>query len=379
MPPTVTGPSSIKPRHVNLFGLGTIILSVGVVTLTIRTLQGSGTGDSCALTSDGSTPVLAGTLVHESPVLAIPTQVRVHGNYLVVIDAGSDSAVHAFHRTDGRFVRSFGRRGKGPGEFTGAWSLAPSRTSPAVVWVYDLPLRRFTPLTLEGEHDTSTPSAMTFGGPAIPLGPLWLTDSTIASLGLYLDGRIALYDSRGQVKTTLFENSRPSAVQPLAEQATLVRHPSLPVFFAANRYQRSIQILDLSTERLNTSPTHRRPKTSAISLDQLAYLDAAATDEHVYALFSGRDGQAFGQRATFGTCIHRFNWDGIDRGSFRLETEVISIAVDDSSKTLYAIRHAPTPAILRYDMSGALDSLSPPPAASPFAEQRPGEARPRSR
>ena len=325
--------------------------------------------------------VLNGTVVHDSPVLAIPTQLRVHGNYLLVIDAGSDSAVHAFNKRDGGFVQSFGRRGKGPGEFTGAWSLAPSLTSPVVVWVYDLPLRRFTPLTLEGTEDISKPRAVTFDGPGIPLGPLWLTDSTIASLGFYLDGRMALYDAGGHLETTRFESSWSAAVQPQAEQAMLVRHPTRPLFLAANRYRSSIQILDLATERLSdvTSPAHAPPKTGAISFEQFAYLDAAATHEYVYALFSGRHSQTFGRRATYGTCIHRFDWDGIDRGAFRLDTDVISIAVDDSSKTLYAIRHAPTPAILRYNLSSAGNWLIPPPVVSPFAEPRLDGARPHSR
>ncbi len=57
--------------------------------------------------------------------LGMPTKIAAVGDHVVVIDAASDAALHVINRMDGEWIRSFGGRGEGPGEFTGAWSLDP--------------------------------------------------------------------------------------------------------------------------------------------------------------------------------------------------------------------------------------------------------------
>ena len=68
--------------------------------------------------ADG-TITLKATVLNASSALALPSGLGVVGQYLVVIDDASDSVLHVLDRHDGTWMRSLGRRGRGPGEFFG--------------------------------------------------------------------------------------------------------------------------------------------------------------------------------------------------------------------------------------------------------------------
>lgn len=300
---------------------------------------------------------LEGSVINASPVLAMPTRLEIVGDYLAILDAASDSALHVVDRHTGVLVRSLGRRGRGPGEFQGAWALDGARHHDAAVWVYDVSLRRLTRVPLEGEG-VSTPQRwrmISLADGTLLTESRWLDDETLLVAGLFDDELVAFYDSAGRRfgRRAVRDRGTTAGWAPQARQARLVVHPTGTLAALASRYESRVELLALASGaatkiegRAGLSPDEQSPP----SLDRIHYVDVAATAHSVVAVYSGRDSREYGVRAPFGRCLQVFDWYGILRGAFRLDTDVLAIAIDEEEHLLYALVHDPVPAVVRFPL-----------------------------
>jgi hypothetical protein len=297
--------------------------------------------------------LLESTVINASDALALPTGLALVGDYLVVLDAASDSVLHVVDRRDGRLVRSLGRRGRGPGEFDGPWSLDVAEGAAPAVWVWDVPLRRLTHVPLIPDSDAplrETRQLRLADGVALT-EPRWLGTDTIVSPGLAADTRLVLYDSTGQRIGGLGDGMPADPTQAFqATQAELALRPELPVFAVASRYVSRIALVSSSGSESVTieGPVSVNEDRPTVALDHFAFLDVAGTREHVVALFSGRSRDDFGGRAVFGACLQVFDWQGVLKGAYRLDSDLIAIAVDRDESAVYGVRHDPVPAVVRF-------------------------------
>jgi len=334
-----------------LLALGAAYLSLGGSVASHEPMV----ADRC-VSGDAAPTILPATVLSASPALALPSGLGVVGQYLVIIDDASDSVLHVLDRHDGTWVRSLGRRGRGPGEFHGAWSLDPARNAPPSVWVYDLPLRRLTevPLLPKPTDRRVEPRMVRLTDGAVLTGPHWLTPNSIVTTGFLVDARLALYDSTGRRIGGLGTPGR-LADQPIqATQARLTSHPQKQVLALANRYTSHIELVSLASQKLETvtGPIPVNDGGATVELDRFGYVDAAATAQRVVALFSGRESEEFGARAVFGACLHTFDWQGTFREAYRLDSDVLAIAASADGEFVYAVRHEPTPAVVRFRLPG---------------------------
>jgi len=330
--------------------LGAVALGMTASVLTARTKPAHAPG-----AADGTAPpVLTGTVLNAPPVLALPKRIAVVGDYLVVIDAASDSALHVFDRHTGRLVRSMGRRGKGPGEFDGAWALSRDARSDGAVWVYDLPLRRLTLVPLSARADVWGPARrmLRLSDGAVLTEPQWISPDTILSLGFLMDGRVALFDSTGHRTGAMGRPPfSPEAGQPMqAAQALLAARPDHRRYAIANRYVSRLELLDLARGTIESvaGPVPVNTGPSVVDLGQFAYVDVAAAATRIVALFSGRDRAEYEGTAGFGNVLHVFDWEGHFLGAYRLDADVLAITLDRGGDVVYALRHDPAPAVVRY-------------------------------
>ena len=269
-----------------------------------------------------------------------------------VLDDASDSVLHVLDRHDGTWVRSLGRRGRGPGEFLGAWSLDPASSLSPSVWVYDLPLRRLTQVPLlPGLTGTrAEPRIVRLADGAVLTGPHWLTPDSIVTAGFLVDARLAMYDSTGRRIGGLGTPGRLENQPIQATQARLTPHPRKQVLALASRYTSHIELVRPPSRTIEkvAGPIPVNDVGPTVDLDRFGYVDAAATPNRVVALFSGRESEAFGTRAPFGACLHTFDWNGTYREAYRLDSDVLAIAASTEGEFVYGVRHEPTPAVVRY-------------------------------
>jgi len=302
----------------------------------------------------GAPSELAATVLHASPKLAIPTRLEVVGDFVTVLDAAADSVLHVVNRHTGALVRSLGRRGRGPGEFYGAWALDVAKEGEDVVWVYDLSLRRLTrvPLTLSA-GSAAEPAMVSLTDGRLVMEPRWRDADTLLSAGLFNDARLELYDVGGRhVRRVGQAVSQPPSQPPQANQTRLALDPGGRLAALVYRYQSTLEIVEIASGATRTiegpvDVTMHRPSGT---LDRFAYVDVAATPRWIVALFSGRDVRAYGLDAPFGRCLHVFDWRGDLAAAFELDADALAIATESDGRFVYALRHQPTPAVIRFTL-----------------------------
>jgi len=308
----------------------------------------------------GVAEVLHGQMLNASPRLAIPTRLELVGDYLAVLDAASDSVLHVVNRHTGTLVRSLGRRGRGPGEFYGAWALDVAGGDSSI-WVFDISLGRLTLVPLhEGVGGSNSPErwrmiSLADGSPIMEAR--WLGPRTLLTTGLFHDMKAAVYDTTGRrIERIAAREARLASGERLqVYQTRLAMHPSKRLAALASRYESTLEVLSPRTgavRRIDDPGGGHPPNEAAASLDRIAYVDVAVTATSIVALYSGRDAREYGARAPFGRCLQIFDWAGQLLNVFRLDGDVLALAVDADGRFVYALRHDPAPAVVRYMLPG---------------------------
>ncbi|HEX6938777.1 MAG TPA: BF3164 family lipoprotein [Longimicrobiales bacterium] len=315
---------------------------------------------------------LTAGIVTEAEFLGLPRDIEVVGPHLVILDAATDSVVTVVRREDGRLVRAFGRRGEGPGEYSGAWSVDPEPGNDLAFWIYDLALLRLTRVDLERAMRGEPPASrmIRLESNARVVEPVWV-DSMVIGVGLFASGRLGQFDANGKFLRMVGAlppgdaDTPPEALQH-AYQSTLRSNASRTRLALATRHADRIEIyapdgtlvaapppLFGFLPRYEVREQDGEPSIATGEDLRFGYIDLATTDDRIYALFSGRTRRGFPGVANFAEYIHVFDWQGRLISVYHLDSDVLAIAIDPSGRTLYAIRHDPRPGIVKYSLPAA--------------------------
>ena len=299
--------------------------------------------------------------------LGLPTQISAFGSSLLVLDGASDSALHMISAVDGHVVRSTGRRGEGPGEYKGAWSIAPDPRHATRAWVYDIALARLTRIDLDSLH--GEPAMVQIRGDAVAMQPVWLSDTLLASPGLSESGRLSFFARdgafRGAAGPLPSSNTKvPPGVLQHAWTGRLISNPGRNLLAMATLHADQIEIYrtDGTLVRKVRGPFGFEPQFTVDVIQGMAvmasgddmrfgYVGAAATPDHIFALFSGRTREGYGPDSSFGRFVHVYDWEGNLERVIELDTAVLSVAISPDRRTLYGIRHDPEPAIMAFRLA----------------------------
>ncbi|HEV3049535.1 MAG TPA: BF3164 family lipoprotein [Longimicrobium sp.] len=322
-----------------------------------------------------STPVLSGEVIATGDYLDQPGQLAVVGERLVVLDRSAPK-VHVFGARDGKRLVSFGRNGDGPGEFRSARHVQPTG-DPGQVWIYDMSLRRMTRLRFGAEAVPQVEEVVNLdAGGGVFLHPVWLTDTSMVVSGIFprhADGRLLLARRDGGVIRMLGEAPRhpggaavPTSVLQHAYEGPVSVKPDRSRFAIATRQGDRLEIFGAGGERIAqvTGSTgflpifEVRQREAGVSMAvggdlRVGYVDLASTDDRIYALFSGQLIKDAGSTSYYGREVHVFDWSGRQLHRLPLDEPAFSMAVDPTGTRLYAIRHDPTPSVVRYEIPPA--------------------------
>ncbi|HUG40568.1 MAG TPA: BF3164 family lipoprotein [Longimicrobiales bacterium] len=311
--------------------------------------------------------VLPARVLHESDALAAPTDVEVMGSTLVIADDFAERPLQLMRRSDGAIERSFGGKGQGPREFESAWSI--DVIDPAGEFmVHDLMLQRVTWVDVREDFEDGAwvaDRSLKLKAETMMLETSW-TPEGMLGLGILREGRLAHMDRQGAVvrtsgPTPMDGQAVPPEVRQQAYQSKLKPNPSRTRWAVATRFADRLEIYDAAgalvaegTRRYGFEPVYEAQRsTRAVSMTtgqetRFGYLDLAATEDRIYALFSGRT-RAEG-RANYGNTVHVFDWSGKMVDVLQLNDYVIALAVDPAGESLYGIRHDPFPAVLEFPL-----------------------------
>lgn len=323
-------------------------------------------------TSTPTATQVSSRVLDGSDHLTMPGDLAVVGRYLVLINPSREATLRVYEAETGKVVRAFGREGKGPGEFQSAWTLDPVAGSPSSFWVHDLQLQRLTFVDLEkdfGADETYGSRILRLQGSGPATNPIWSGDTLLVSSGYFADpGRLAQFDQGGRLQAVVGEPppgqpSTPVQVRQHAYQSTIKGNSTGSLIAVATRHADRLQIfrpdgtlVSEARRPANFEPVYKsviragHPSMSSGDDLRFGYVDLAATDAHVYALYSGRTRRDFPGEAVYGEYVYIYDWNANLRTVLRLDAAASSIAVDESKKKLYAVQHLPAPAVVVYDL-----------------------------
>jgi hypothetical protein len=182
---------------------------------------------------------------------------------------------------------------------------------------------------------------------------VWLDSTRLVVPGFFRDARVVILDGSGRRVAGIGPSfTQWSTAYPQVSQARVELQPDGHLAVLANRHLASIELIDLerATTRTVQSPVGLPRGSGPPGLQAVAYVDVAVTATSILGLFSGRGVATSGPRASFGDCIHVFGWDGTFQWGLRLDGDVIAIAVTEDGSAIYALRHDPRPALVRFDL-----------------------------
>jgi hypothetical protein len=284
---------------------------------------------------------LVGETLYDGEVLAMPAQIAVVGDRIVLVDGFAERPIHVLDRVSGAHLADLGRGGEGPGEFEWPRYVEADLGRDDAFWVYDAALSRLTlvepaewvtrPASERRTLPIRTPAQVTN---IVRLGP----DRLIAA-GFFGEGRLGNFDgsgaytgATGPIPTSV--TAAPPGVLQHAYRGTLKPDPRRERLVFANRHAGFLEVYDASGElqrriegphsfepAFEVKAGPRGPGLATGDDLRFGYVDVAPTTDRVYALFSGRTRVGDRERATYGRVIHVFTWEG------HLES-VLSLDVD---------------------------------------------------
>lgn len=301
--------------------------------------------------------------------LAAPGDIALVGEHLLVIDGISDSVLHVIDAQSGQRLRSLGRRGEGPGEFRGAWSIARPADTGGRPWVYDLQLARLTEVDVAADTPPSSePRMIRIQGEALATQPVWVNDSTLVSPNFSPGGRLSFFGADGTFRRDAGEVPRgdggvPPAVMQHAWTGTPVSNPRTGALALATRHADQVEIYRPDGTRIRTvrgpfrfdpeftvGNAQGQPVMASDDAMRFGYIDAEPTAGRIYTLFSGRTREGYKGASSFGRYVHVYDWDGELKEAYRVDSDIVAITVSPEGERMYGIRHDPEPAVVAYDL-----------------------------
>lgn len=313
---------------------------------------------------------LSGTVLNADDALGFLGAIAAVDSFLVVLDAHLDPAVHLIS-TEGRYLGGLGRDGEAPGEFRAPRSILPATDRSDVFWVYDIALRRLT--RIEPDHRGTDETGrevrtIVLHSDAVITDPAWRAPEGILALGFFSEGRFRRFDGEGRMLGTVgslpdADREVPGHVLQHAWQGRMERRPDGSLLAVGFRHAGRLEIFSPEGELVRRAAVpfeflprfwvEEYPDGPGLGTGddlRFGYVNLAASQDRIYGLFSGRLRGPSEGRGPFGRHIHVFDWEGRLLRVWRLDTDAVAIAVSADEDVLYAARHEPTPAVLRYEL-----------------------------
>jgi hypothetical protein len=311
--------------------------------------------------------------------LAIPTDLLIVDGALVVADLASEHRLLLFDAVTGDYIRSFGGRGRGPGEFRASpYLFPPVQGDRREFWAFDPGQSRFTRYEYVDEGWRSEPTQMSVQLQAerVLYEAFLVDDSTWLGLGFLDSGRLAS-GRLGSTGLTQIGEPLSSFVEREEDEGLLQQFYKAKLYFRPGTRDRVVlatirgslfEILRADGGRvwrghgpIRFDPDFvldtrtGRPVWRAGEANRYGFLDVTATAQCIYALFSGRSEEGFRGDAWLGEFLYVFDWEGNLKGVQRFDRPGLSIAVDEARGEVLVATFELDPRITAYELAVECD------------------------
>jgi hypothetical protein len=313
----------------------------------------------------------------EDTLFGTPWRLHVLNDSVLLVTDNQPPYLHSVHIPRRQILSSFGRSGRGPGEFVSVPQVTPfiAPTDSFVTWARDL--SRFSFSTVQPRLGTrdSTVVAERHGATT---NPLVLRDSVLVMQSTTDSTGFVVYSLRGNdvryggvpMQFSKSDSLTPLAASSLPGDLVACASPDGRTIVRASRVAGKVELVDVATFAVRNvevpysfepyyewDPEYSGYVVQQIAKQRRAYIDCATTPEGFLLLFSGRLRGAFPDQydRLLGQYLHAFTWDGTLSYVGRFDVPIWAFALALNGRDVFALRWEPGPAL----MFGSLPPISP--------------------
>lgn len=314
-----------------------------------------------------TTSLPASEVLSMSPAFGIPYRVRAIRRMLLVADQARGPTLHVIDAESGALLRSLGRWGRGPGEFESVVSIDTLKDPSGALSLFDYNQQRITIVAMDslessGIHVLETvrldwrPESVAH----LRDGRLLAVNASDSSIVQIIDGNGRRMQHRALATVKVPPNDSLFLRSAYKGRVCGVRGEQAAIAF---RFTSNLSIVDIASGRdiaadvphafgpsfIETPLIGKRTFKGGAPGVRYAYIDCIATDNAIYALFSGRlVGKYDRSRDNAGRYVHRFDWAGQLTASWKLDHDAFGLAAVGSM--LITIAEDDAPALKRTRM-----------------------------
>lgn len=338
-----------------------------VLVAVLLLVGGCGSRPSTATVDAPSLGISPSRMLGESGAFVIPTAMTLVGEYLVVVDGGTDYAILVMDTASGRIVNRLGPRGAGPNEVGTVMVLFRESDDPPTVWTFDRTGRRFTLWHILARPENAVLEQFRFDGPVAPMSRPVLTRKGSVSVDLRDGFSVIEFDSTGQ--TVLARTGRPPF-----SQADYAERPAAYLtaneFFVASdperervallyKYVGRVDVYGVAGGRIaarsasHTFPVPRlRGQADWENIYDVHVNGQGGTDRFIYSMFCGCARAASNREAAH--IVRVYDWEGRHVRDVVLDRFVSAIAASPDDAVLYGAVQRPVPMIAEWTMEASV-------------------------
>ena len=290
-----------------------------------------------------------------------PTSFVMHDDYIYVQNRDEDMLC-AIDRSTGA-MESLLKRGDGPGEVLNIAYITMSGDAVITAesnkrYLIEIPFHSKKPVFTSLPFDQGAPTSVVKGRDGYVMlgsfkdGRYMYCRPTTGKTGFFGDYRVHyLYNRLDNFTKSLIYISSKLAIKPDMTRFVAINFNSGVIDI--NRISQdtiiNLKQLDFHYQEIHVTGSRDNPRVATKRSNRNGFFDVTASDEHIYAIYSGKSFEEAG--LMLDKCEHLmiFDWDGSPVGCYKLNVPIYSICYNQQERALYGIHIGDEAKLLKFD------------------------------
>lgn len=273
----------------------------------------------------------------------------------------AEKAVHILDYVNQRDME-VGNLGQGPDEFLFPSSLSVDGQT---LSLWDINKKRYSSIRLSLKDSTFQIShRFSADQSLLHTQILPLSDNTYLATGFYEKHRFILLDENGGcikgMEDIFARDEEEKKISGFARaqvyQGKMVVNPSKTKLLHALTTSDILSFYDIQAdgtlksikEEVRSYPKYNPDGAQDASSMTCYYMDAYATDQYVYLLYSGRKMMDSVEKSEQGNTIYVFDWEGNKVKEYQLDIDIANMCVTKDDSRIFAIAYLPDPILVSF-------------------------------
>jgi hypothetical protein len=303
--------------------------------------------------------------------------VVTNDHYLIGMEHGGDAFFYRQDLNRPDSVCRFAGKGQGPDEFIHPFSLQYINDS--TMGSYDILGKKFGEISLSTCSEPARVKTVKFDD-NMNARVIKTAYNQYIGTGVYPDGMYIMFDSSGtKIKSFFeypFENASEKSIKnqlrAMAYQGKIASNLSNTRFVYGANSADIIYFYDIENSNIRfirkienrfceyVPEEQNGSFGSAIkTTNRHGFVDIYATDQHVYALYSGKTYNEYREQIFAGDRLRIYDWSGDLLAEAALDVPCKFLCVSPDDETMWAIAEIPEPTIIRFDLAPVRANLNP--------------------